>query len=85
VLLVVPPHREQFPGVARSIARLAGCTREIAMTYYLGILDGAEDAWGVRIPDLPDCHGGGETAETAIADAISAAREWAEHQGANRT
>ena len=53
------------------------------MTHYIGILDGAGDAWGVRIPDLPGCHGGGATAEAAIADAISAAREWAEHQGAN--
>jgi predicted RNase H-like HicB family nuclease len=32
----------------------------------------------VRIPDLPGCHGGGETPEEAIADATSAAREWAD-------
>ena len=50
------------------------------MTHYIGILDGAGDVWGVRIPDLPGCHGGGATAEAAIAHAISAAREWAEHQ-----
>ena len=30
----------------------------------------------------PGCHGGGDTAEAAIADAISAAREWAEHRSA---
>lgn len=47
---------------------------------YVGILDGADDCWGVRIPDLPGCHGGGTTAEAAIADATSAAREWAMHQ-----
>jgi predicted RNase H-like HicB family nuclease len=35
---------------------------------------------GVRIPDLPGCHGGGATAEAALADAISAVREWAEHR-----
>ncbi len=52
------------------------------MPHYVGILDGSGDTWGVRIPDLPGCHGGGETAEAAIADAISAAREWAEHRNA---
>ncbi len=48
------------------------------MTHYVGILDGADGAWGVRIPDLPGCHGGGATPEEAIADATSAAREWAD-------
>lgn len=47
---------------------------------YIGILDGAGDAWGVRIPDLPGALGGGASAEAALQDAISAAREWAEHQ-----
>ncbi|TIL61817.1 MAG: DNA-binding protein, partial [Mesorhizobium sp.] len=28
------------------------------MTRYVGILDGADDVWGVRVPDLPGCHGG---------------------------
>ena len=50
------------------------------MTYYVGILDGEADVWGVRIPDLPGCHGGGESAEAAIADATSAARDWASFQ-----
>jgi predicted RNase H-like HicB family nuclease len=50
------------------------------VAHYVDILDGAEGVWGVRVPDLPGCHGGGETAEAAIADAISAAREWAEHR-----
>jgi predicted RNase H-like HicB family nuclease len=52
------------------------------MPRYVGILDGSGGAWGVRVPDLPGCHGGGDTAEAAIADAISAAREWAEHRDA---
>jgi predicted RNase H-like HicB family nuclease len=52
------------------------------MTHYVGILDGTGDVWGVRIPDLPGCHGGGETADAAISDAISAAREWAEYRAA---
>jgi predicted RNase H-like HicB family nuclease len=52
------------------------------MPHYVGILDGSGDTWGVRVPDLPGCHGGGDTAEAAIADAISAAREWAEHRNA---
>ena len=47
---------------------------------YIGILDGGGDVWGVRIPDLPGCCGGGATAEAAIADAISAARDWVAHQ-----
>ncbi len=48
------------------------------MTHYIGILDGKGNVWGVRVPDLPGCHGGGATPEAAITDAISAAREWAE-------
>jgi predicted RNase H-like HicB family nuclease len=47
---------------------------------YIGILDGSNDAWGVRIPDLPGCHGGGISPEAAIHDATSAAREWAQHR-----
>jgi predicted RNase H-like HicB family nuclease len=52
------------------------------MPHYVGILDGSGDTWGVRVPDLPGCHGGGDTAEAAITDAISATREWAEHRNA---
>ncbi len=47
------------------------------MVNYVGILDGKKDAWGVRIPDVPGCHGGGATPEAALADAISALRELA--------
>jgi predicted RNase H-like HicB family nuclease len=48
------------------------------MIRYVGILDGADDVWGVRVPDLPGCHGGGASPEEAIADAASALGEWAE-------
>jgi predicted RNase H-like HicB family nuclease len=51
--------------------------------YYVGILDGADDVWGVRIPDCPGCHGGGATPEAAISDAISALREWPAEMGAD--
>ena len=50
------------------------------MTHYVGILDGSGKAWGVRIPDLPGCYGGGASAEAAMADAMSAAREWIGHR-----
>ena len=52
------------------------------MIRYVGVLDGSDDSWGIRIPDLPGCHGGGNTAEAAIENATSAAREWAEHRKA---
>jgi predicted RNase H-like HicB family nuclease len=46
------------------------------MTNYVGVLDGGGKAYGVRIPDLPGCYGGGATPEAALADAVSAALEW---------
>jgi len=42
------------------------------MAFFVGILDGRDDVWGVRIPDVPGCFGGGATAEAAVRDAISA-------------
>jgi len=48
------------------------------MTYFVGILDGQGDVWGVRVPDLPGCHGGGPSPEAAIQDAISALADMAE-------
>lgn len=51
------------------------------MTQYVGILDGAGKTYGVRIPDLAGCYGGGPTPEAAIADATSAARDWLSHRG----
>ena len=50
------------------------------MTDYIGILDGGGEAYGVRIPDLPGCFGGGATPQAAIADAMSAARDWIAHR-----
>lgn len=51
------------------------------MTFFVGILDGKGKTWGVRIPDVPGCHGGGATPEAAIQDAISALREMGEEAG----
>lgn len=45
------------------------------MVRYIGIVDGADDVWGVVIPDFPGVHGGGPTPEAAVADATSALRE----------
>ena len=45
------------------------------MPFYVGILDGAKDVWGVRIPDIDGCVGAGETPEAAIADAVAALRD----------
>ncbi len=50
------------------------------MTYYVGVLDGGGDVWGVRIPDLPGCVGGGKTPEAAIADAAEALRDVLAHK-----
>ena len=52
------------------------------MTEYVGIVDESRGVWGVRIPDLPGCYGAGDSAEAAIRDAASAAREWIVHQEA---
>jgi predicted RNase H-like HicB family nuclease len=46
---------------------------------YVGILDGAGDVWGVRIPDFPGCYGGGPTPEDALKDAVNALREVTAH------
>ena len=53
------------------------------MTNCVGILDCAGKTWGVCIPDLPGCYGGGASAEAAIEDAASTAREWLAHQLGN--
>jgi predicted RNase H-like HicB family nuclease len=46
---------------------------------YIAVLDGKNDVWGARIPDLPGVHGGGATPEAAILDVKSAAHEWIVH------
>jgi predicted RNase H-like HicB family nuclease len=52
------------------------------MAHYVGILDGDGEVWGVRVPDMPGCHGGGTTPEEALTDAVSAMSEWAETMAA---
>jgi predicted RNase H-like HicB family nuclease len=49
------------------------------VAYYVGILDGAKGAWGIRIPDVPGCYGAGASPEAAVEDAIGALREVAAH------
>ncbi len=48
------------------------------MTYFIGILEGSGDVWGVRIPDCPGAYGAGPTAEAAIQNAITGLAAWAE-------
>ncbi len=48
------------------------------MTQYVGILEGGGDVWSIRIPDVAGCHGGGDSPDQALADAISALREVAQ-------
>jgi predicted RNase H-like HicB family nuclease len=55
-----------------------GYGQETFMTMYIGILDGEAGAYGVRVPDCPGAFGGGETAEAAVADAVSALAAWAD-------
>ena len=45
------------------------------MVHFVGILDGADDVWGVRFPDVPGCVGGGASPEAAIEDATIALRD----------
>jgi predicted RNase H-like HicB family nuclease len=52
------------------------------MSDYVGVIDESQGVWGVRIPDLPGCYGAGDSAEAALRDAASAAREWIVHQEA---
>jgi predicted RNase H-like HicB family nuclease len=53
---------------------------EIEMTHYVGVLDGSGHVWGVRIPDVPGCVGGGATPEAAISDAASALKDVMAHK-----
>ena len=47
---------------------------------YIGILDGSGDVWGVRIPGIDGCVGGGATPEAAIADVTQALRHVLAHK-----
>jgi predicted RNase H-like HicB family nuclease len=50
---------------------------------YIGILDGGGKIWGVRLPDIDGCVGGGATPETAIADITKALRDVLAHKQSN--
>ncbi len=50
---------------------------------YIGILDGSGKVWGVRIPDIDGCVGGGATPEEAIADVTQALRDVLAHLQSN--
>lgn len=49
------------------------------MVRYVGIVDGADDVWGVTLPDIDGCVGAGATPEEAIESATIALREVAAH------
>jgi predicted RNase H-like HicB family nuclease len=51
--------------------------------HYVGILDGKDDVWGVRIHDIDGCVGAGATPEEAIEDVTDALRWVAEHKISN--
>jgi predicted RNase H-like HicB family nuclease len=53
---------------------------ETKMTHFVGVLDGSGDVWGVRIPDVSGCVGGGATPEAAISDAASALKDVMAHK-----
>jgi predicted RNase H-like HicB family nuclease len=50
------------------------------MPYFVGILDGASDVWGVRIPDVPGCVGAGASPDEAISDVTSSLRDVCEYK-----
>jgi predicted RNase H-like HicB family nuclease len=47
---------------------------------YIGILDCSGKVWGVRIPDIEGCVGGGAKPEAAIADVTQALRDVLAHK-----
>lgn len=51
--------------------------KDKTMGRYIGIVDGNDGAWGVRIPDFPGCYGAGDTIEQAVDDATRALRAFA--------
>jgi predicted RNase H-like HicB family nuclease len=59
---------------------LTGYKMKMHPRSYIGILDGSGDVWGVRIPDIDGCVGGGSTPEAAIADATGALRDVLAHK-----
>jgi predicted RNase H-like HicB family nuclease len=45
---------------------------------YTVLIDGRKGAYGVVVPDLPGCTAMGRTVEEALANAVSAMRDWTE-------
>jgi len=43
---------------------------------YAVLIDGEAGAYGVSFPDLPGCAAMGETIDTALENAVDAARDW---------
>ena len=43
---------------------------------YTVLIDGRKGAYGVVVPDLPGCTAMGRTVEEALANAVSAMRDW---------
>lgn len=52
--------------------------RDINMTLYIALIDGAPGAYGASFPDLPGCVAMGETLDTVTQSAAEALREWVE-------
>jgi predicted RNase H-like HicB family nuclease len=53
------------------------------MSRYVAIVDGAPDAYGVVVPDLPGCTSGGVTIDDALRNAVEAVMLWVEDARAN--
>ncbi len=45
---------------------------------YIALVDGKAGAYGVVIPDLPDCTSAGSTTDEALRKAVEAVRLWVE-------
>ena len=54
--------------------------KKISPRNYIGILDGNDNVWGVRLPDIEGCVGGGGSPEVAIADVTQALRHVLAHK-----
>lgn len=52
--------------------------RDINMTLYIALIDGAPGAYGASFPDLPGCVAMGETLDAVTQSAAEALREWVE-------
>jgi predicted RNase H-like HicB family nuclease len=48
---------------------------KVNVMQYVGILDGSDGVWGVRVPDVQGCVGGGATPQEALSGAIEALRD----------